>query len=236
MRLAYEAAGSGPPVVLVHGNMSDRRYFSRLGPLLAGRFTTVAVDRRGHGESGDEATYALAREAEDVAAACEEVGARRLVGHSFGASVALAAAPLLELDRLALYEPSPGWGLYDTSILDRFDALGAAGDREAIVEEFYAFFGGAAPRESPRWPSLVADALTVPREWRAEASFDALPRVGVPTLLLVGGESPEWARLGVERVAAACPAGRVVVLDGADHHAPRTAPDIVARELLSFLP
>jgi pimeloyl-ACP methyl ester carboxylesterase len=51
--IAYEAGGSGPSVVLVHGALSDRRHaFGAVRPLLERRVTVYALDRRGHGDSG----------------------------------------------------------------------------------------------------------------------------------------------------------------------------------------
>src|SRR5439155_1043502 len=68
--IAYEKAGSGPPLVLVDGALCSRQFgpMPKLAPLLASRFTVYWYDRRGRGESGDTRPYAREREIEDVAA------------------------------------------------------------------------------------------------------------------------------------------------------------------------
>jgi pimeloyl-ACP methyl ester carboxylesterase len=55
--IAVECAGTGPDLVIVHGGIGDRTRWKPLFPLLASRFTVCAMDRRGHGESGDAPDY-----------------------------------------------------------------------------------------------------------------------------------------------------------------------------------
>jgi pimeloyl-ACP methyl ester carboxylesterase len=67
-------SGEGPPLVLVHGAGSARWSFDAMRPQLEGRFTVIAVDRRGRGDSTDDAGYALECEYEDVAAVVRDAG------------------------------------------------------------------------------------------------------------------------------------------------------------------
>src|SRR5712691_13369717 len=67
-RIAVECAGAGPSLVIVHGGTGDRSRWTPLFPLFASRFRVCAMDRRGHGASGDSPDYSLQKEAEDVAA------------------------------------------------------------------------------------------------------------------------------------------------------------------------
>ena len=57
--IAYEEFGAGSPLVLIHGSISDRTYWTPVIPPLAERFTVITVDRRGRGDSGDAPTYAI---------------------------------------------------------------------------------------------------------------------------------------------------------------------------------
>ncbi len=85
--IAYETVGAGPPLVLVHGSVSDRGYWAPVSPALAEDYTVVTVDRRGRGASGDTTPCTIEREFEDVAAVVDAIGVPvHLVGHSYGES------------------------------------------------------------------------------------------------------------------------------------------------------
>lgn len=87
--------GEGEPLVLLHGLASNARIWDLAAPLLAGRFRVVAPDQRGHGLSDKpDSGYDLTSVSEDMAAFVEALGLERpaLVGHSWGASVALQFA------------------------------------------------------------------------------------------------------------------------------------------------
>ena len=87
--------GDGRPVVLLHGLASTCRIWDFVAPILARDFAVIAVDQRGHGDSGKpEDGYDFASVGRDVAALLEGRGIRRpvLVGHSWGADVALELA------------------------------------------------------------------------------------------------------------------------------------------------
>src|SRR5213596_1844392 len=88
--IAYERAGSGPPLVLVHGSTSDHDTAYRyVIPMLERYFTVRALDRRGRGDSGDGLDYSLERELDDVMAVIESAGEPvNLFGPGFGALVA----------------------------------------------------------------------------------------------------------------------------------------------------
>ena len=105
--IAYERTGGGPPLILVGGALSDRSAGSPLATLLAPHFSVFSYDRRGRGDSGDTAPYAVDREVEDLQALIAEAGGSAFVfGHSSGAVLALeAAARGLAVPKLALYEP-----------------------------------------------------------------------------------------------------------------------------------
>ena len=72
--IAFSRSGAGEPLVLVHGTTADRSRWSRLLPRLESHFAVYAMDRRGRGESGDSAEYALEREFDDVAALIRSMG------------------------------------------------------------------------------------------------------------------------------------------------------------------
>lgn len=89
--------GAGTPVLLLHGLASTRRFWNLVVPdLVDAGLSVVALDQRGHGESPvpDETDFSPAAVAKDAAVALDALGISRavVVGHSWGASVALTLA------------------------------------------------------------------------------------------------------------------------------------------------
>jgi pimeloyl-ACP methyl ester carboxylesterase len=232
---------------MVHGAGSARWGFDLLRPLLERRFSVWALDRRGRGDSGDGEHYSLEREFDDVAAAVRAAGdGAMLFGHSYGGLVAAGAASRLEeLARLVLYEPPMGGVLSDTAWEERFRADLAAGDRDGAVRRFLHDIGGYSHVEidvmegTPAWPWRLAVAPTVPRELRAERAMSidglGLDRLALACLMLVGSESPGWARRSTEAFAAAIPGAEVRTLEGHGHGAAVSGPELLAAELARFL-
>src|SRR5438093_2753782 len=106
--IAFDRLGEGPPVILVCGGSVDRMSNAGVAALLAPHFTVFNYDRRGRGDSGDTAPYAVAREVEDIDALVDEAGGSAfLYGSSSGAVLALEAARKLStrITKLALWEP-----------------------------------------------------------------------------------------------------------------------------------
>jgi pimeloyl-ACP methyl ester carboxylesterase len=243
--IACEVSGAGPPLVLVHGAGSARWSFDAVRPYLEPRFTVIAIDRRGRGDSTDGDEYALERECEDVAAVVRDAGADALLmGHSYGGLVAAGAAQLLDLPRLALYEPAMGGGLTTGETIERWERMIEAGDRDGVVREFYreiAGYGEDAIEElarGPVWEARTRIVPTVPRELRAEIAHrfdpDALAALTMPILLLLGTESPDWAVRSVRAYADAIPGAELSMLEGQGHSANMTAPALLAGELEHF--
>src|SRR3954469_2894005 len=94
-RVFYRSAGRGPAIVLVHGITSTSATWAHLLPALAERFTVIAPDLLGHGESakprGDYSLGAYASGIRDLLAALGHDRAT-FVGHSLGGGVAMQLA------------------------------------------------------------------------------------------------------------------------------------------------
>src|SRR5687768_11913044 len=91
--IAVDRSGAGPAIILVVGAFNARATGSPLAQFLARHFTVFNYDRRGRGESGDTAPYAIEREIEDLAALITQAGgSARVFGYSSGAILALRAA------------------------------------------------------------------------------------------------------------------------------------------------
>src|SRR5688572_33506974 len=90
-KIAYDVAGSGPVVILLHGGGMNRQSWHRAGYVarLAKEFTVVTVDIRGNGDSDKLvplAAYTWERMNEDVLAVADAVKAPRfsIWGFSYG--------------------------------------------------------------------------------------------------------------------------------------------------------
>jgi pimeloyl-ACP methyl ester carboxylesterase len=241
-------SGTGPGLVLVHGTTADHTRWSRVIPGFSEHFSVHAMDRRGRGASDDSATYSYEQEGRDVAAVVHHAGQpRNLVGHSFGGLCALEAALLVELDRLVLYEPPLPVGVQITSndTVARLDDLIARNQREDALLVFFREVVRAPEqqvemlRTQASWPARVAAAHTVVREVRLEHSyhpdFEQFHNIAVPTLLLLGAESPSFLRAATERLHAVLPNSRIHEFAGQQHLAMDAAPDEFVRVVSEFL-
>lgn len=249
--IAYERTGVGSPLVLVHGTSADHTRWAPVLPPLEQHFTVYAVDRRGRGGSGDMASYAIEREFEDIAALVDSIGGPvDLLGHSYGGLCSLEAAMrTTHVRRLVLYEPPLPTGvgnLYPPETVNNMEDLLAAGDRDGVVTLMLRDVVRMPPyeltllRSVPAWAGRVAAAHTIVRELQAtNGSHDFKPErfrsLMTPTLLLLGGDSPEFLRAATESLHALLPNSRVVVMPGQQHTAMNTAPALFVREVLAFL-
>jgi pimeloyl-ACP methyl ester carboxylesterase len=244
--IACQVEGEGAPLVMVHGAGSGRWSFDLVRPHLEDRFTVWALDRRGRGDSGDDDSYSIEAEFDDVAAVVREAGPGALLfGHSYGGLVAVGAAARLDgLPGLVVYEGPMGGVLADEAWIVRFEQRVQSGDRDSAMREFMSDVGGytyaeiEAMQGTPAWEARLAASPTVPRELRAEHAFgidDLRPGdLAAPTLVLVGSESPDWARRSTQAFAAAIPGAELHTLEGHGHGAAVSGPELLAAELADF--
>jgi pimeloyl-ACP methyl ester carboxylesterase len=248
--IACWRSGEGPPLVLVHGTAADHGRWRPVLPAFEERFTVCTVDRRGRGGSGDSEDYALEREFEDVAAVVDSLGESvNFLGHSYGALCALEAALLASnVRQLVLYDPGievTGQEIYPYEVIERLEVLLGAGDRDGVVATTMREVAGLPPetveymRSQPVWRARVDAAHTILRELRAVKAYSLDPErfrdLGVPTLLLSGGDSPAALRKAAEAVDEVLPDSRIVVMPGQGHAAMDTGTDLFTTEVLRFL-
>lgn len=240
--IAYVREGSGPPLILVHGIVSDRRTLAGLGARLADAFTVIAFDRRGRGESDPVGATSFDAQIDDLLAVIDAAGEPcHVFGHSLGAWVALgAAARSSGVRSLTLYEPPPITPLLDT-LADHLEGMLEANRGEAAIAHLLSGLGASRRmierlEQTPLWPRMVALAPTVAPELRmlAAVAID-LSAVSAPTLLLRGSKSPSMVGDVCDGVAAELASRRLVELPGQDHFAPALAPAAVAELVVAHV-
>ncbi|RSD23709.1 alpha/beta fold hydrolase [Amycolatopsis eburnea] len=225
----FEQRGSGAPVILVGGAFNDRTTVAGLADVLSDDFTTIVYDRRGRGDSGDTAPYAMEREIEDLAALIAHVGGTASVfGHSSGAVLALeAAAAGIGIERVVAYEPPYATPEHPRGdVVDEVRAQLAAGDRDAAVATFLQVAGTPAElvegmKQAPVWGWFTALAHTLPYDLTicgpGAHPRGSLARISIPTLVIGGGASDEALQSGARAAAEAVPGARHETLAGQDH-------------------
>lgn len=91
----FRDAGSGTPLVLLHGYCGSHRYYDEVVPLLTDHCRVITPDLRGHGDSEpSDGAYPMELLADDVAGLLDRLGIDKavLLGHSLGGYVTLAFA------------------------------------------------------------------------------------------------------------------------------------------------
>jgi pimeloyl-ACP methyl ester carboxylesterase len=251
LRVGYERAGQGPPVVLLHGYVGDGATTWR-GQLegLSDRFTVVAWDAPGAGGSSDPPeSFGLAGYADCLAGFIGRLGLERphMVGLSFGGALAL------ELYRrypgvpatLVLASAYAGWGGSLPAEVTAQRLRQALALSELSGEEFVGtllptmFSEGTAPEAVAAFGASMRSFH--PAGFRAMARASAgnvrevLGRIEVPTLLVYGDQDVRAPLAVAEDLHAAIPGSRLVVLPGVGHACSIEAPDEFNRVVRDFL-
>ncbi len=252
-------AGYGEGVVCLHANASNSSQWRALMELLAPKFRVLAPDSYDAGKSPAWGSASVIRLRDEVAL-LEPVLARAgapltLIGHSYGAAVALIAA--LEnpssVRALVLYEPTL-FSLIDEQqprpnaaegIRQVVAACATAldtGDNDRAAEIFIDYWMGERvwARMPEQRKAPIAAAITHVRRWGHALFTESTPLAAfralkVPVLYLVGKRSTPSA-LGVARLlTATLPQVEVVEFDQLGHMGPLTDPDVVNRVIEHFL-
>ena len=252
LRIAYEQAGEGPPLVLLHGYVGDAR--STWGPQLDGlsdAFTVVAWDGPGTGRSDDPPdAFALSDFADCLAGFVAALGLERphVAGLSFGGGLALELYRRHpELPRsLILVSAYAGWAgsLPPDAVEHRLRQAVELADlppERFAGEVLPTLFSASTP---PELVARFADAVTAfhPAGLRAMARAfaeadlrDVLPHITVPTLLVAGEEDARAPVTVTRALHAAIPGSTLVVLPGIGHVVGLEAPDRFEAEVRAFL-
>jgi len=255
----YQVKGEGPDVVLIHGITSTLAlWYTHVMPVLTREFRVTMYDLRGHGYSDLTPTgYTSDAMGRDLLGLMDHLGipTARLVGHSFGGSIALHAAlheegraegivisdsGVASLRHLRNIEDWPGWDMWTEQLAehgisrDKF-----SDDPDKIIRRSFLIprqFGmrKGEQRGTKRLQRLV-DETSVVKEFREVAGLteEMLPRVTVPVLALYGAMSPY--RKMAARLCELLPHGYWEVLEGTGHFLLLQNPEQFVDSIAEFL-
>jgi pimeloyl-ACP methyl ester carboxylesterase len=235
-QLELTRVGSGPPIVFVHGSVVGPELAWRRQRPLGERWTLVLPSRPGFGASPPLERGDFEAEAPLFAALLGE-GAH-LVGHSYGAVIALLAAAQRPEAVLSLTVSEPGALRLAGSpeaeeMVAQGEALYAARGSltpEAFLEMFRSGAGSVreTPEELPESLRLGAEhALRERPPWEAEVPLARLADAGIPSLVISGGHSPVFEDV-CDAVAAGL-GGERAAIEGRGHNVPATGAPYNAR-------
>ncbi len=220
LSIHYEVSGEGPPIMLVHGfasslqdNWVQTGWVKRLSS--DGR-RVVALDCRGHGESGkphDSAAYAGEAMADDVIRLMDhlEIARADLMGYSMGGGIALDLI-LRHPQRFhrvvlagvgAVSRGAPA----SSAIADALAADGTPAASDAVARRFREF-------AQQRGNDLRALAACI-RRGRSRPEPEALASITLPVLVVVGEKDDLVGR--ADSLVNAIPGARLVTIPDRDH-------------------
>jgi pimeloyl-ACP methyl ester carboxylesterase len=255
----FREAGTGSGVVALHANASTSGQWRGLMDQLTPTFRVLAPDLYGSGRSPEwvsERVITLADEVAFIEPVMTRAGSPLvLVGHSYGAAVALIAA-LSNAERvraLAIYEPTL-FSLVDAESPPPNEADGIrrvvadgsasldAGDEDAAAERFidYWMIEGAwaaipEPRKAP-----IADSVRNIRRWAHALLTEPTPLAAfqslrTPVLYMIGKRSPISSRAVARLLTGTLPNIEVVEFEDLGHMGPVTNPNQVNAVIAQFL-
>ena len=255
LRSSVLTAGTGVPVLLLHGSASSATMWTPVINVLKSRFRVLAPDLIGYGRTdpwpaGHDLTL------DDEARLIEPLVGNEpahVVAHSYGGVVALqfARSGRVALRSLTLIEPvefhvlrvagdQKAWSEVD-GFRERYVARVAAGDTDTALREFVDYWSGAGA-----WDAMDEPARAQMRRASAKLAFDfratfADPGpdpwscIRLPVRLLTGDRSPFHVRRIAAILAERLPSATLQVVAGADHFLPLTHHDLLGALLLEKL-
>jgi 3-oxoadipate enol-lactonase len=252
IEIGYDEAGSGTPVVLLHGYPFNRTMWSEQIEALTPRHRVIAPDLRGHGETTATAGPATMEEmARDVAALMEKLNISRaaVCGLSMGGYVALALYRMFPLRARALVladtrsgaDTEEGRENRETQAQKALQE-GMAGIADAMLPKLLS------PKTVARNPAVVARvremiiktnpegaaaALRGMAERRDQTSF--LSRIISPGLIIVGREDQITPLADAELMKKEIGGSRLEIIEDAGHVSNIEQPEAFNRALTRFL-
>jgi 2-succinyl-6-hydroxy-2,4-cyclohexadiene-1-carboxylate synthase len=254
-----EIAGTGAPLVLLHGFTGSGESWAQHIPVLSQHFLTVAIDLLGHGRTespADPRWYRIERAAGNILAVLDHLGLTRaaVLGYSMGGRLALflAARAPERVSALILESATPGirdpderraraaqdLALADsierdgiTAFVDRWERLPLFATQTRLTGTERAALRTQRLAQCPRG---LANSLRAMGQGEQPPLFDDLPSLSMRVLIVVGAMDTAYCLLGRE-IARVTPHARLVIVPDAGHAVHLERPEEFRRTVLEFL-
>ena len=247
--LFAEVRGTGPAVVLLHGQPGSSADWAAVAARLDDRFTVVVPDRPGYGHTGGQAG-GFRENAAAVIGLLDRLGIRQatIAGHSWSGGVAIALAGQAPdrvggLVLVASVSPLERLGAIDRALaISPFGAMAAVSlnltgwvlslgpIRRLLAARLLGASDDAAAAVTSAWQRHVGQSFMTEQR----ALVDELPGlaagitdIAVPAGIVVGEADHIVPAPAGARLAAALPRGRLIRLPGAGHLLPHQQPDAI---------
>lgn len=249
--LYYEQAGSGHPLVLIHGFTLNTQMWDDQFSLLAQYYQVIRYDMRGSGQSALPAEEPFT-EVDDLRALLDALGVNStfVLGLSRGGSVAIdfALAYPERTGALVLVDPALGgwnWSEAFSQSMRELEVTAQTQGVEMARQRWLAHPFFLTAREQPELAKRLAQIVSNYSGWSwlhqsPEQSVDLpaprpLQRIKVPTLLIMGERDIDEFQAIANHIARTIPRLTKLVLPGVGHMSNMEAPEIFNEAVLRFL-
>jgi pimeloyl-ACP methyl ester carboxylesterase len=208
-RLFYEKSGTGPPIVLLHGNGEDHHIFDKLSVKLEKDFTVYAVDSRNHGQSEKTSDYSYNTMAEDIYRFITvlKLGKVGLIGFSDGAITSLILA------------------MNHGESIRKMALLGINLKPDDFTEESYAFVKDTYEKTQDPLFKLMLEEPNI--------ELDAVKDVNIP-VLVIAAENDIYKPEMFTNLVGALPNATLKIMSGHEHDSYIIGQDLLYPDFIRF--
>ncbi|MFN0145991.1 MAG: alpha/beta fold hydrolase [Dehalococcoidia bacterium] len=263
LSLHYQEWGApeAPPILMLHGFGVSGHMFDEFAERMQDRYRLIALDQRGHGDSGwaPDGDYTRQTFVEDVELFRKALGLERfvLLGHSMGGlnAVSYAVEHPQCVESLVLVDVGPEAAKEGVDNIVRFTRGPDELDFDEFVEMAHRFNQRRTlenirermrhrlkPLQSGKWTwkfdkrfRAPDSGLRVGSELTNDQTWALYRAIGAPTLLIRGGESDVLTPEVADRCVREMQRARLAVVPGAGHSVPGDSPDAFTEVVRAFL-
>ena len=251
--LHFEVDGSGPPLLMLAGMLSDSASWGALAPLLTDHFTLIRPDNRSTGRTTPwDAEISVAQMARDALAVVDHLGHEtfHLVGHSMGGLMAMELAGMAgeRVQKLSILASAPVRAPRTMAVFDALLAVRRAAEGETLwLRALYPWIFAPGFFTDPKnVETALAAAMAYPHAQSADAMAHQLEALRgfrpatrpadltCPTLILHAAEDLLIPRAAAEEAFAKIPEVTQITLSDAGHSIHWDAAETVAAHLRRF--